>query len=452
MGRRAKPAKAKVEPKPSVAPKSGKDDPRVRDLEKRLAEALKDKAEALEQQTATADILRVISASPKDLQPVLDAVAKSAARFCGADDGEILLLLGEGLKVAAHHGPIPSPTGRVIPVVRGSVAGRAVLERTPVQVADLQEETRDFAVGSALARESGYRTTLVAPLLREGTVVGTINLRRVAKNPFTEKQIRLLQTFADQAVIAIENVRLFKELQASNRDLTTALDKQTATSDLLKVIGRSTFDLQPVFDTLAENAVRLCEGRHAMILRFDGQALRVVASHNISPELKAFQEQNPIVPGRGSCAGRAALERRTVHIHDVRSDPEYTFGSREISPLRTMISVPMLRAGELLGAINIVRYEVLPFTDNQIALMETVADQAAIAIENVRLFTELQEKNRALTEAHAQVIESLEQQTATAEILRVISSSPTDVQPVFDAIAEQAMRLCVPTRVLFASH
>jgi GAF domain-containing protein len=442
MGRRAKPAKAKVEAKPSVAPQSRKDDPRVRDLEKRLAEALKDKAEALEQQTATADILRVISASPKDLQPVLDAVAKSAARFCGADDGEILLLLGEGLKVAAHHGPIPSPTGRVIPVVRGSVAGRAVLERRPVQVADLQEETRDFALGSALARASGYRTTLVAPLLREGTVVGTIILRRVAKNPFTEKQIRLLQTFADQAVIAIENVRLFKELQASNRDLTTALDKQTATSDLLKVIGRSTFDLQPVFDTLAENAVRLCEGRHAMIFRFDGQALRVVASHNISPELKAFQQQNPIVPGRGSCAGRAALERRTVHIHDVRSDPEYTFGSREISPLRTMISVPMLRAGELLGAINIVRYEVLPFTDNQIALMETFADQAAIAIENVRLFTELQEKNRALTEAHAQVIESLEQQTATAEILRVISSSPTDVQPVFDAIAEQAMRLC----------
>jgi signal transduction histidine kinase/putative methionine-R-sulfoxide reductase with GAF domain len=212
------------------------------------------------------------------------------------------------------------------------------------------------------------------------------------------------------------------------RDLTDAREQQTATSDLLKVIGRATFDLKPVFDTLAENAVRLCEGRHAMIFRFDGQALRVVASHNISPELRAFQEQNPILPGRGSCAGRAALERRTVQIVDARSDPEYTYGSREVSPFRTLITVPMLRAGELLGAINIVRYEVLPFTDNQIALMETFADQAIIAIENVRLFNETKE--------------ALDQQTATSEILRVISQSPTDVQPVFDAVAENAARLC----------
>ena len=235
---------------------------------------------------------------------------------------------------------------------------------------------------------------------------------------------------------------LEKRLAEALRREAEALDQQTATSDLLKVIGRSTFDLQPVFEMLAENAVRLCEGRHALIFRFDGRALRVVASHNISPELRAFQEQNPILPGRGSCAGRAALERRTVQIVDARSDPEYTYGSREVSPFRTLITVPMLRSGELLGAINIVRYEVLPFTDNQIALMETFADQAAIAIENVRLFTELQEKNRAVTKAHAQVSEALDQQTATAEILRVISSSPTDVQPVFDTIAERALRLC----------
>jgi two-component system, NtrC family, sensor kinase len=181
MGRGRKPAKSK-EAKLPVVRKSPKDDgAKVRDLQQRLAEALKREAEALEQQTATAEILRVISTSPKDLQPVLDAVAKSAARFCGADDGEIFHLLGEGLKVSAHHGPIPSPTGRVIPVVRSSVAGRAVLERRPVQVADLQEETRDFALGSALARESGYRTTLVAPLLREGTVasVGTESVQMI---------------------------------------------------------------------------------------------------------------------------------------------------------------------------------------------------------------------------------------------------------------------------------
>jgi two-component system NtrC family sensor kinase len=264
---------------------------RVRDLEERLAEALKDKAEALEQQTAAADILRVISTSPKDLQPVLDAVAKSAARFCGADDGEILHLLGEGLKVAAHHGPIPSPTGRVIPVVRGSVAGRAVFERRPVQVADLQEETRDFALGSALARESGYRTTLVAPLLREGTVVGTINLRRVAKNPFTDKQIALLQTFADQAVIALENVRLFTELQEKNHALTAAhaqvteaLEQQTATREILGVISSSPTNVQPVFDTIASSATRLCDALYSLVFRFDGETITLVAADGSSPE------------------------------------------------------------------------------------------------------------------------------------------------------------------------
>src|SRR4030095_15027437 len=260
-------------------------------------------------------------------------------------------------------------------------------------------------------------------------------ITRPEPGPFATDEIALLETFAAQAVIAIENVRLFNELQTSNRDLTEALEQQTATSELLKVIGRSTFDLQPVFETLAENAVRLCEGRHAQIFRFDGRVMRVVAGYNISRELRAFQEQYPIAPGRVSCVGRAALERCTVQIPDARSDPEYTYGSREVSPFRTLIAVPMIRAGELLGAINIVRYEVAPFTDNQITLIETFADQAAIAIENARLLTELQTKNANLTEA-------LEQQTATAASLRVISSSPTDVQPVFDAIVRSAVLLC----------
>src|SRR6266446_1469691 len=219
-----------------------------------------------------------------------------------------------------------------------------------------------------------------------------------------------------------------KENSRLMRELAEAREQQAATSELLKVIGRSTFDLQPVFETLAENAVRLCEAKRAFIFRYDGELLRVVATHNASPELIAFNQQNPTLPGRNSATARAGLERRTVHVPDALADPEYTFGSQKVDHFRTIIGIPMLRAGELLGVITIYRHEVRPFTESHIALLETFADQAAIAIENARLLTELQAKNANLTEA-------LEQQTATSEILRVISSSPTDVQPVFDAIA-----------------
>src|SRR5207245_412067 len=188
------------------------------------------------------------------------------------------------------------------------------------------------------AREGGYRTTLVAPLLREGTAVGTINLRRAEMNPFTDKQIALLQTFADQAVIAIANGRLFTELEARYGERRDALEQQTATSELLKVIGRSTFDLQPVFETLAENAVRLCQAERAFIYRFDGQLLRVGATHNASPELRAFIEANPIRPGRMSGAGRAALELRTVHILDAQADHELTYRPRGVDPSRSQLA------------------------------------------------------------------------------------------------------------------
>src|SRR5215467_711308 len=401
----------------------------------RLGRAL---AETLEQQTATAEILRVISSSPTDLQPVFDAVVQSAARLCEAQDVSIFRRDGDRLAVVAHHGSIDfAPPGSILmDIGRGSVNGLAVLEARTVQVADLQAEAATFPEGGEIARRYGHRTTVSVPLMRDGVAIGSISLRRAEVRPFSDRQLGLLQAFADQAVIGIENVRLFTELEGRNSELRISLEQQTATSELLKVIGRSTFDLQPVFDTLAENAVRLCEAERALIYRFDGQLLRFAASHNMSRELQAFIEGTPtIVPSRAGGASRAALERRTVHIHDVRADAEYTWGGGLVEPTRTVLAVPMLRADELLGVVLIYRHEVRPFTDSQIALVETFADQAAIAIENARLLTELQTKNASLTEA-------LEQQTATSEILRVISSSPTDVRPVFEIIAERARKLC----------
>ena len=397
----------------------------------------RDLAEALEQQTATAEVLQVISSSPTDIQPVLDAIAESAARLCGSFDATVYRHAGDRLVLVAHHGAIPlGPLGTFsLPLTRESVPGRSTLDGRTTHVTDLQLESAQFPVGAEIAQRYGFRTTLCIPMLREAAAVGVISLRRTEVEPFSERQVALLQTFADQAVIAIENVRLFKELAERNSELRVALEQQTATGELLKVIGRSTFDLQPVFETLAENAIKLCEAEQASIFRFDGHVLRIVATRNLPAELRDFLEQHPIPLSRTSGSGRAGLERRTIHIHDVRSDPEYAYRGRELAPYRTMIAIPMRRVAELLGVIVVHRYEVRPFTDGQIALMETFADQAAIAIENARLLTELQTKNADLTVA-------LEQQTATSEILRVISSSPTDVQPVFDTIVRSAVRLC----------
>src|SRR5262249_3617797 len=251
--------------------------------------------------------------------------------------------------------------------------------------------------------------------------------RRTAVDPFTNKQIALLKTFADQAVIAIENVRLFKEIQVRNRDVGEALEKQRATSEVLKVISRSPFDLHPVLDTLIENATRLCGATHGSIHKAEGDSFPLVAAYALSPELQRFIKENPPRAGRETVVGRVVAERGAVQISDLRADPEYNYGARFFES-RTTLGVPLLREGVPIDVIIIFRTEVEPFTDKQIELVTTFADQAVIAIENVRLFNELKE--------------SLEQQTATSEILGVIASSPTDIQPVLDVVAQNAGRLC----------
>ena len=400
--------------------------------------------ESLEQQTATAEILRAISSSPTDIRPALETMVQAAARFCGAPDVAILRVDGDVLRGAAAVGPfgreLASRSGGIealtVPLTSGSVSGRCVLQRRSIHVHDLAAEPEDeLPVGRDLQRRFGHHTILATPLLREGTPLGAIVLFRTQMQPFSDRQLELVKVFADQAVIAVENVRMFKELEVRNRDLTESLDQQTATSEVLKVISRSAFDLQPVFDTIAENAVRLCEAERAFIFRFDGEVLRAVASYNVGPEVKEFVYRNPVAPGRHSISARAALDRHTVHIPDVQADPDYAYAARDVDLIRTMLAVPMLKDEALVGTITIYRLEVRPFTDKQVSLVETFADQAVIAIENVRLFKELEERNLALTE-------SLEQQTATGEILRVISSSPTDVQPVFETIVKNARALC----------
>jgi two-component system NtrC family sensor kinase len=384
-------------------------------------------SEALEQQTATSEILRVISRSPTDLRPVLDTVAERADRLCEAFDAAIFFLDTDRLRLAAHHGPILiGPIGALtLPLVRGIVGARSVLDGRTIHVADMQTEGGEFPESSENARRMGFRTILCVPLMREGVAIGWIQLRRTEARLFTERQVALLQTFADQAVIAIENVRLFKELEARNSELRVALEQQTATSEVLKVISRSTFDLQPVLETLVENAARLAGAEGGLIARFDGEVFRFPAEYGASPEFSKYWRRNVIRPGRGSMIGRAALERRTVHIVDVLADPEFEhYEAQRAGGYRSVLAVPMLRRDDLIGVFFMWRTEVRAFTDKQIDLVATFADQAVIAIENARLLSELQAKNANLTEA-------LERQTATSEILRVISRSPTDVQPVF---------------------
>jgi len=325
-----------------------------------------DLTEALEQQTATSEILRVISSSPTDIQPVLDTVAESAARLCEAQDASIFRRDGDRLLLVAHHGPIEfGPVGEFsLALVRGMTNGRSVLEARAIHVADLQSEADEFPEGSETARRFGFRTALNVPLIREGVAIGTISIRRTEAQLFTERQVALLQTFADQAVIAIENVRLFKELEARNGELTEALDQQTATSEILRVISSSPTDVQPVFDAIVQSGTILCDAAFAAAFRFDGQMTTFTAHHNVTPgELETLRGLYPQPAIRGTATGRAIIDRRIIHIPDIREDPEYTSPARQALGFRTVLAVPMLRDGEPIGALGLWRREVKAFTE-----------------------------------------------------------------------------------------
>jgi GAF domain-containing protein len=396
--------------------------------------------ESLQQQTATADVLKVISRSAFDLQAVLQTLVESAARLCGAEKGQILRPSdGSGRYYsAASFGHTPEYIDHMAALTfapsRGTVVGRVLLERKAVQIPDVFADP-EYEV-TEIAKIGGFRTIIGAPLLREGVPIGIITLQRQNVRPFTDKQIELVTTFADQAVIAIENVRLFDEVQARTEELTEALEHQTATSEVLNVISRSPTDAQPVFDAIVQSAARLCEAVFSVVWLHDSELLQIAATHNFTPEvLNKLFKMYPARPDRSTAAGRAVLDGEIAHLPDLLADPEYSHELALAGNWRASFAVPMLRDGKPVGAISVGKAEAVPFSERQIQLLTTFADQAVIAIENVRLFTELQASNRDLSDA-------LQQQTATADVLKVISRSTFDLQTVLDTLAESVARLC----------
>src|SRR6266446_10668467 len=398
-------------------------------LLRELRERTDDLGESLRQQTATADVLKVISRSTFDLQKVLDTLTESACRLCDAFDAVLFMREGESLSFAAHHGPIPIDVAKW-PLTRAWTSGRSVVDRKPVHVHDLQAEQIEFPDGSAMARRMGHRTSLSVPLLRGGEAIGSLTIRRSEIRPFTAKQIELAETFADQAVIAIENVRLFDEVQARTRDLTESLEQQMATSEVLQLISRSAFDLQKVLDTLGVLAAGLCEAEIVVIPRRFGEKFLGVASVGLPEEERRAVLNISHEPGRGSLGARVLLANAPVLIDDTESDPEYTFRSfQRAAGIRSMLGVPLIREGVVAGMLLISRKRVQPFNKRHVDLATTFANQAVIAIENARLFDEVQARTRDLAE-------SLEQQTATSEVLEVISASPGELEPVFQKLLE----------------
>jgi GAF domain-containing protein len=403
--------------------------PSYAELEAQIAVLTAERDEALQRETATAEILQVINSSPGDRTPVFEAILEKARVLCGAVHGSLSLYDGERFRAVAintrsqelaermRQGFLPSDFPNLMPLLDGARL---------VHVPDLAE----------IGNPYGARTGLFVPLRKDDTLLGLISTVRLEIRPFSGKEIALVENFAAQAVIAMENARLLGELQARTRDLQESLEYQTATSDVLNVISRSTFDLQPILDTLVETGQRLCGSDQAALSIREGDVFRCRATRSRDPALDAFLRGRTFAPGSETVGARVALAGEVVHIPDITTDPDYRLPeTATLGKLRTVLGVPLLRDGSVVGTLTLARSRVEPFTVRQIELVRTFADQAVIAIENARLLGELQARTRDLEE-------SLEYQTATSEVLNVISRSTSDVQPVLDTVVETAARLC----------